>query len=137
MLSAPDIVALLRENETFASAKASVLQQMAAGMEEHEVEAETVLIEQGIRCGSVFLVTEGTFGVYIDDETVPVAELERGRVFGEIGAVSGIEATATVKAITAGQVLEIPGKVLHQAMRDCHALAESLLRSLSRYLGRR
>ncbi len=137
MLSIDQIVALLRENETFATTPDAVLLTLAERMTENPVDTDTVLIQQGVHCSSVFVVTEGEFGVLVDGETEPVATLGRGRVFGEIGAVSGIHATATVRALSPGRLLEIPGKVLHQAMRQSPALAESLLRSLSRYLGRR
>jgi CRP-like cAMP-binding protein len=133
-----NIVELLRENETFAGTPADTLATLAGESEEREIGAGEEPIRQGIRCGSVFLVIDGEFGVYVKDtpEDAPLARLGRGRVFGEIGAVSGIVATATVRALTASRVLVIPGAALHRAMRKTPALAESVLRSLARYLGK-
>lgn len=132
-----EIVALLRENETFAAAATGTLEAIAGAMVERSVGAGTELIRQGVKCGSVFVVTSGEFGVFIDAESEPVARLGRGRIFGEIGAVSGIDATATVRSLSPGMVLEIPGPALHSAMRESPTFAASILRSLSRYLGRR
>lgn len=132
-----DIVELLRGNETFADAPESVLIELASRAEEQAVEAGQTLIRQGVKCGQVYVVLDGEFAVYINEEETPVARLGRGRIFGEIGAVSGIDATATVRSLSAGTVLGIPDKALHGAMRHAPKLAESVLRSLSRYLGSR
>ncbi|MCB1232309.1 MAG: Crp/Fnr family transcriptional regulator [Verrucomicrobiae bacterium] len=135
MHTVDQIVSLLQQNDTFADAPEEILRDLASGMKERPVEAGTDLIEQGKKCGSLFAATEGDFGVFIDGESEPVAQLGRGRVFGEIGAVSGIKATATVRALSDGNVLEIPGPALHRAFAQSPKLAESVLRSLSRYLG--
>ncbi len=132
-----EIIALLRENETFADAPVDTLTAIAGEMVDRTVTTGRELIRQGEKCGSVFVVTSGEFGVFIDAEPDPVARLGRGRIFGEIGAVSGIDATATVRCLTPGNLLEIPGPALHQAMRQSPDFAASILRSLSRYLGRR
>jgi CRP-like cAMP-binding protein len=139
MPSESDIVELLGGNETFADTPAQTLAALAAGAEECGFAAGDEPIRQGVRCGSVFLITEGEFGIFMADtpDDAPLARLGRGRVFGEIGAVSGIVATATVRALSEGRALVIPGAVLHRAMRQTPALAESVLRSLSRYLGKR
>ncbi len=137
MLTIDQIVALLQQNETFADAPEAILRELASGMKERAIDTDTVLIQQGKKCGSLFVATAGDFGVFIDGETEPVARLGRGRVFGEIGAVSGIEATATVRSLTGGSILEIPGPALHRAFGQSPKLAESVLRSLSRYLGAR
>ncbi|MCB1090638.1 MAG: Crp/Fnr family transcriptional regulator, partial [Verrucomicrobiae bacterium] len=137
MPSESDIVALLSENETFAGTPADTLAALAHEAEQRDVAAGDELITQGVRCGSIFLAIEGEFGVFVKEtpSDAPLAQLGRGRVFGEIGAVSGIVATATVRALSAGRVLMIPGPVLHKAMRQTPSLAESVLRSLARYLG--
>lgn len=138
MSSDTDLVSLLSQNDTFAGTPASTLATLASGAVERSFAAGDEPIRQGVRCGSLFLVIEGEFGVFVKDtpEDAPLARLGRGRVFGEIGAVSGIVATATVRAFSDSRVLEIPGPALHRAMRQTPALAESVLRSLSRYLGK-
>ena len=138
MSSDTDLVSLLSQNDTFAGTPAATLATLASGAVERALAAGEEPIQQGVRCGSLFLVIEGEFGVFVKDtpEDAPLARLGRGRVFGEIGAVSGIVATATVRAFTDSRVLEIPGPALHRAMRQTPALAESVLRSLARYLGK-
>lgn len=135
MLTVDQIVSLLQQNDTFAEAPEAILRELAADMKERAVAVGEVLIEQGKKCGSLYAATEGEFGVFIDGDGESIAQLGRGRVFGEIGAVSGMKATATVSAISEGTVLEIPGPALHRAFGQSPKLAESVLRSLSRYLG--
>jgi CRP-like cAMP-binding protein len=139
MPSETDIVELLSGNETFAGTPPQTLASLAAEAVDRAIATGEEPIRQGVRCGSLFLIREGEFGVYVKETPAdaPLARLGRGRVFGEIGAVSGIVATATVRALADSQVLVIPGAALHRAMRQTPALAESVLRSLSRYLGKR
>lgn len=137
-MSSPDqIVSLLEENDAFSGCSKEVLEELAVAIEERTVPAKTVLIEKGAKGGDVFVASAGEFGVFLSpDATEPAVRLGRGAVFGEIGAVSGIEATATVSALREGRVLTIPGAELHSAMRRSPELAASILRSLSRYLGK-
>ena len=145
MLSEPEIVALLRDNDTFETAPEDRLQELAAGFSERTVEAGEVLIEQGTHGGILYVIVEGEFGVFVRDrEEVPatdpagtlVANLSRSHIVGEIGAVSGIPATATVRALSDGRILELDEKLFQELMYHSPRLAESVLRSLTRYIGR-
>lgn len=137
MLSPDQIVDLLSQNEAFADCPVSILEALASGSEETPVTKGDVLVEKGVKASAVQVAIEGRFGVFIEaDAPDPAVTLERGAVFGEIGAVSGIKATATVKALEDGVVLTIPGSELHRHMRRSPELAASILRSLSRYLGK-
>jgi CRP-like cAMP-binding protein len=145
MLSEPEIIALLRENETFATAPDHRLDELAAGFSERSCEAGETLIEQGTKGGILYLIIEGEFGVFVrgreqvapsaDPAGPKVATLGRSHIVGEIGAVSGIPATATVRALTDGRVLELDEKLFQELMYHSPKLAESVLRSLTRYIG--
>lgn len=135
-MSDPEPIAtLLGQTEAFAGCPTSVLEEIAGNLSETSVAPGSLLVEKGARCGDLFVVVSGEFGVFIDPEAAsPTVVLERGAVFGEIGAVSGIEATASVKALGDASVLVIPEPELHRHMRQTPELAASMLRSLSQYL---
>ena len=145
MLSEPEIVALLRDNDTFATAPEDRLEELASGFTERSVAEGEVLIEQGTHGGILYTIVEGDFGVFVRgrDETpgtepagTLVATLSRSHIVGEIGAVSGIPATATVRALSDGRILELDEKLFQELMYHSPRLAESVLRSLTRYIGR-
>ena len=145
MLSEPEIVALLRENDAFASAPQDRLEELPSGFVERPVTDGEVLIEQGTHGGILYAIVEGEFGVFVrgrdeapgtDPAGTQVAILSRSHIVGEIGAVSGIPATATVRALSDGRVLELEERLFQELMYQSPRLAESVLRSLTRYIGR-
>ncbi len=144
MLTEPEIVALLRENETFATAPLNRLEELAGGFVERDCKEGETLIEQGTHSGILYVIISGKLGVYVrgrdaapsGDPAGPlVATLQRGHIVGEIGAVSGIPATATVRSLADGRILELDEKLFQELMYHSPRLAESVLRSLTRYIG--
>lgn len=131
-----DIFALLKANETFAGAEEKVLVSLARQCQKQECAAGEEIVTQGRRSGKVFVIRSGECEVVETSKGAErqVAVLGAGRVFGEIGAVSGRGATATVRALSAADLLTLEVAVLHKAMQECSALAASVLRSLTRYL---
>lgn len=145
MLSESEIVALLRENDTFATAPMDRLEELATGFTQRSVADGEVLIEQGTHGGILYAIVDGEFGVYVrgredlpgtDPAGTLVATLSRSHIVGEIGAVSGIPATATVRALSDGSILELEVKAFQELMYHSPRLAESVLRSLTRYIGK-
>jgi CRP-like cAMP-binding protein len=138
MLDHNDIISLLQANETFAGVSEETLAKLADGLTERECAEGELLIKQGTRSADLFVAVEGEFTVNVrDSDSEPereVARLGHGRVFGEIGAVSGIGATASVRSVGSGRILMIPGDHFHRVMAQSPRLAESVLRSMSRYL---
>ena len=133
-----DLLELLRGNPTFGGVSGETLAELAEGAELRPCEPGDSLIEQGVRGWDLFVAVDGIFGVYgreqQEEGEKKLNEMSRGRVFGEIGAVSGIPATASVCAITAGAVWVISVRHFHQVMAHSPKLAESILRSMTRYL---
>ena len=138
MLDRNDIISLLEENETFTGVSSETLGKLADGTTERECVEGELLIKQGVRSADLFVAIEGEFTVNVrESDSEPekeVARLGHGRVFGEIGAVSGIGATASVRSVGGGRILTIPGDHFHRVMSQSPRLAESVLRSMSRYL---
>lgn len=148
MLSKPEIVDLLRDNDTFATAPLDRLEELADGFTERSFIEGEVLIEQGTHGGILYVIVEGDLGVFVrsreqqreepgaEPAGTLVATLSRSHIVGEIGAVSGIPATATVLALSDGRILELDEKLFQELMYHSPRLAESVLRSLTRYIGR-
>ncbi|MCB1242529.1 MAG: Crp/Fnr family transcriptional regulator [Verrucomicrobiales bacterium] len=131
-----EILTLLKANETFAGAKESVLASLARQFEVRECAAGEEVVTQGRRSGRVFVIRSGQCEVVEASKgsSRSVALLGPGRVFGEIGAVSGRGATATVRVNEVTQLLVLEATALHKAMQECGELATSVLRSMQRYL---
>jgi CRP-like cAMP-binding protein len=133
-----DLLELLRESPAFEGVSGETLAELAEGARLRPCEPGDSLIEQGVRGWDLFVAVDGIFGVYACEQEgggeKKLNEMGRGRVFGEIGAVSGIPATASVRAITAGAVWVISVRRFHQVMAHSSKLAESILRSMTRYL---
>lgn len=131
-----EILALLKANDTFAGANEKVLASLARQARPQTCPAGEELVTQGRRSGRVFVIRHGECEVVETTKGVErqVAVLGPGRVFGEIGAVSGRGATATVRAVSEAELLTLEVNALHKAMQECGALAASVLRSLTRYL---
>ena len=77
-------------------------------------------------------------GVYlqIDGRSQEIARLNGpGKVVGEIGAVSGLTATASVIAISDEvRLMQLGGQQFHKIVSVAPDLAVTVLRSLARYL---
>ena len=137
MVSEDEKVAIIRSCETFANAPDDTLEHLGQGFVERHCEEGENLIVQGERGGSLFLILEGEFGVFTAREgggEDQVAMVAAGELCGEIGAVSGIDATASVRALSDGRVLELDEKRFHEAMYHSPRLAETVLRAMTRYL---
>jgi CRP-like cAMP-binding protein len=133
-----DLLELLRGSPAFEGVSGETLAELAEGAELRPCEPGDSLIEQGVRGGNLFVAADGVFGVYArqneEEEEKELNAMTRGRMFGEIGAVSGIPATASVRAIEAGAVWVISVHHFHEVMAHSPKLAESILRSMTRYL---
>ncbi len=102
----------------------------------HQLEPGTVLIHEGKTGEGIWGLVTGDLDVSIDGQSINRVSAP-GEVVGEISAVSHTAATATVKAATEVSALGIPHDKLHEAMKASPALAEAMIRSMTKYLGRR
>lgn len=89
----------------------------------------TVLTREGQAGGLAYVIESGTCEVVRG--TRVVARLGQGDVVGELSLIDGGPRTATVRAVTAVEVLEITAKDLQRLLRDAPRLRRSLLRSLA------
>lgn len=89
----------------------------AVGAVSHElaVEPGQTLITEGEASNALYLIREGTFGIYRaapNGGDMRVAEIGPGQPFGEMALLDGEPRAASVRAETAGLVLEIEPEAL-------------------------
>ena len=96
------------------------------------------LITQGKRCEHLYFSISGEFAIFVQDGEVQqnIASVSGyGKVVGEIGAVSGLPATATVRVTSeAAEFLKLDGAGFQKIISVEPELASTVLRSLARYL---
>lgn len=145
MLEEKQVKEFLSGIEAFSGVSPETLDKLASAFHERDCHPGEVVICQGARSSELCVVVEGEMVVTIDEkagdegdgETIrEVATLKSGTVFGEIGVISGMEASATVSASMEGcSILALGERKLHdQVLRNSPNLAAGLLRSMKRYL---
>jgi CRP-like cAMP-binding protein len=93
---------------------------------------EDVIFRQNEPSDSVYIVLDGEVGVWRQsgDSHVLLARLGPGQIFGEIGVLCDRTRTATVNAISDGQLLRIEKSVFLEFTRELPDLALSIIREL-------
>lgn len=95
------------------------------------------IIVQGTRGRSMYVVLAGTVEVLRSGQPQPIATLEAGEVFGEVGYAQEIERTATVRASTETTLLRLDFTSVQKALRWYPGIAARLNLNVSRILGAR
>jgi len=147
MLDEKELSQFLSGIEAFSGVSPETLAKLVSAFDERLCNPGEVVICQGARGTELCIVVEGELSVTIADpggaggeEAVrkvrEVATLKAGDIFGEIGVVSGTEASATVSAAMGGcRILTLGERALHdRILRTSPTLAAGLLRSMKRYL---
>ncbi|MDY0384520.1 mechanosensitive ion channel family protein [Trichlorobacter sp.] len=88
-------------------------------------------VRQGEPGASLYFVLQGTMVVEVDGE--PVAELEKGRMFGEMSLLTGAVRSATVRAIGEARLAEVLKEDLACLMQQNDRLLERLSQALERH----
>jgi len=106
--------------------------ELLAAAVRRSLSPKDVLIHQGGRAGSMYLVLSGELGVHLDDpENDPVALIGAGETVGELGVLDGSDASAFVTAQTHASLLEISEDDFWQLTNVSHAFAVNLLLKLA------
>ncbi len=147
MLEKKQLHEFLSDIDTFSEVSPETLDKLVSAFHERSCHPGEVVICQGARNTELYIVVEGEMLVSIVDEVKDeegvinemkreVGALKAGDLFGEIGVISGMEASATVAASMEGcRVLALEERELHdQVLRNSPNLAAGLLRSMKRYL---
>jgi CRP-like cAMP-binding protein/cytochrome P450 len=86
-----------------------------------ELEAGTAILRQGEAADRFYLLMEGRVAVLLERPgrpEIPVAELEAVDFFGEVGLLQRRPRTATVRAVTAVTLLEVPEDRFRELVAD-------------------
>jgi predicted MFS family arabinose efflux permease len=97
--------ALLRGHAIFRPLGEAAVEQLAGTLTPVATAAGEAVIRQGEHGDRVYLVVSGELAVDIDGR--PAERLRSGDIFGEIALLRDVPRTATVRAVTAGEVLAL------------------------------
>jgi PPM family protein phosphatase len=130
------LIEVLRGSADFSSVSERSLGELARSGTVREPVVGTEIVTQGEPGQQLWILLTGGLEILIDGE--PVNRISRpGDVVGQISAVSMTPATATVRVAEPSTCLCIPHRALHQLFGAYPDLAEALLRSMAKYLGKR
>jgi extracellular factor (EF) 3-hydroxypalmitic acid methyl ester biosynthesis protein len=110
---------------------------LIASSEPRTLLAEQILIAAGSRPRALFFVLQGSFEVALPGLPRPVNRLGRGSVIGEVAWLERSTATATVKAISSGEVLALPVEVLDAELARSAERASRFHSAIARLLAMR
>lgn len=119
----------LRSVRLLAGCSRRELAEVAARSVPASLAAGTVLTREGQTGGLAYVIEQGTCDVLRGGRKV--AGLGPGDVVGELSLIDGGPRTATVRAATDVEVLEINGRDLQRLLRDAPRLRRSLLQALA------
>ncbi len=127
-------LANLRAFELFDGMDDDSLMEVSKACEEMTVPAGSVIIREGQEGDKVYLMQEGTVGIYRGESDTPryLAQPQAPTVFGEMAIVSqDRKRTANVKAVSQLRLLAIPIPAMDPLCRRFPRLNENLLNLIS------
>ncbi len=129
---------LLAKADLFSGVDRVTLAKLAANLDPVTFAKDDAACKQGEVGDSLYLVSEGTFGVFVssaaDPRLVRVATLGRGACFGEMALLTGEPRSATVLADTPGELLRLDHERFQELVRRDPGIGLALSASLSRRL---
>ena len=120
---------VVRELDLFAPLSDAERGRIADAAAERRYAPGEIIVREGDRTSSMFVVASGRAGVSIHGaggDTRPLAVLEVGSAFGEISLLTGEPRTATVRAVTETVLVEIDKATLEPILRENPALCQEL-----------
>ena len=125
----PAITAAIDAAELFAPLSAQQRERLVEGSRELSYAPGEVIVREGDRSSSMFLIEAGSVVVSIRGATGESRELtvlEAGAAFGEISLLTGEPRTATVRAVTETALVEIEKESFAPILREQPALVQAL-----------
>ena len=129
----------LRAYTAFADLPADGMRVLLEALTLKSVEAEQIVIRQGDPPGPMYIIREGRLRAYIDRDGVQEqrAYLRRGDFFGEVSLLRGTDRTASVEAVTDGELWVLEPQVFAQLVADHPKFRERIEQRISQYDYRR
>jgi len=140
-MTTEDLAAALRTTDLFGSLDASLLAELASGMEAKSVQSGEFLHREGDRDPSLYLVLAGRLRVSVSNfrnEKVLLAYVSPGESVGEMGILANDPASTTIEAVSPVEVARLTRTAFDQfsgrhpgaALLITHALSRRLERNL-------
>ena len=125
-------VGLLRSLPMFSNMPASKLKLLAFASDRVTFQAGEVLFRQGDDGDAAYIVIEGEAEVLVrsGDAEVKVAELGENAFVGDMGVISDMPRTATVRAVSDLVTLRIRKEHMMEMVRESQDLALAVLREV-------
>jgi hypothetical protein len=123
------IPAALEQLDLFAPLSPEERQKLVAGAREHRYAPGEIIVREGDKSSSMFVVQEGQLTVSIHGargDTRKLAMLQSGDAFGEGSLLTGEPRTATVRAFTEAVLIEITKETFGPLLEANPSLVESL-----------
>jgi CRP-like cAMP-binding protein len=128
------IAALLKRLPLFHDVDRATLERLAASVRETHYDAQEVLVREGERGDSLFIVEHGNVRVSktsAGSGAVDLAQLGVGDFFGEMSLLTGEPRSATVTAESGCEVLVLSRQELQPILEADPSLAETLSQALA------
>ena len=124
-----EIAAAVERLDIFAPLSDEARKQIAAGAHDRRYAAGEVIVREGERTSSMFVIDRGRAAVMLhgnSGDSRKIAVLEPGEAFGEISLLTGEPRTATVRALDETVVIEIGKETLAPILTGAPGLCEAL-----------
>ncbi|MBD3369604.1 mechanosensitive ion channel [Candidatus Fermentibacteria bacterium] len=131
-----DLTEELRSVELFEPLSEEQLQQLAARCSKLRYAAGEVLVKQGAKGDSLYLIRSGRVKVELveDGSITQLATLQPGDYFGEMSLLTGEERSATVTAVEETEVVVVDKEGLSALLEEDSRMLEELSRMLEQRL---
>ena len=117
------------QSELFTDIDSALVDQWFSQCSQLVFKAGDVVIAQGARNTSLYILTEGELDVHVTPEhEMSFATLRPGDVAGEVSLLSARETSAWVTARKKSTAIQVPGSLLLQWAEESHQFALNLLR---------
>jgi len=127
-------VALLEQLDLFETASPATIEALAAVSVREQVPAGTVVVREGDEPDDLFVIESGAAEVTTFEAAGPIARLEEGDYFGEIGLLERRPRTASVTAVTDVVLYRIAGEEFLRIANEGPRISTTLLAVVSNRL---
>lgn len=138
-MKAANRAALIASTSVFAGMTQSSIDALADVTGSRRYPKGQPIVRQGDPAHSLFIIAEGLVKVVIaspEGATLIVATLGPGEVFGELGAIEGTTASASVETVEPTTVVTLSRATLLDLLATQRSVADMLLRSLGTMIRR-
>jgi CRP/FNR family transcriptional regulator, cyclic AMP receptor protein len=105
--------------------------------ERRDLEAGTLLIQEGVNSDHLYIVISGVLAVLTLGGTKEIAQLGVGEMLGEVSFVDSRPPSATIKVLSKSRVLAIPRAELKEKMLEDEGFGLRFYRALAVFLSYR